>query len=340
MSELGSSRVRDLLYGSWVAQAVYAAARLGLADLVAEGVGDIGELAEKTGTHPDGLYRLVRALASVEIFEEDRPRHFVTTPLSQCLQTDAEDSVKGLALFYGSAVYQAYGRLVDSVRTGRPSFDEVYGKNLWAHLAEDPEIGDAFRQGMGASSWREQLPLPRTYDFSGMNCLVDVGGGEGTMLAAILHELPEMLGILVELPGGIDRTMRHFVDAGVTDRATVVEGSGFDELPAADGYLLSCVLHAMDDASSIQVLSRIRDAIEPDGRLVVLERIVAPGDEPGLAKFLDLTMMVMNGGKERTEAEWHELLAAAGFKLTKIVHVPYFSGGKELAAIEARPMPR
>ena len=339
MTELNSARMRELLYGSWVAQTVYAAARLDLADFVADGIGDVGDLAKRTDTNPEALYRLLRALAGVGVFSEEDDRYFVMTPLAQCLRTDGEDSVKGLALFYGNEVYRAYGRLVDSVRTGDRAFDEEYGVSLWDYLRTEQSTGDAFRSGMGASSWREQLPLPRTYDFTGIRCLVDVGGGEGTMLAAILHEQPEMRGVLVEIPAGIDRSKRHFVEAGVADRATLAEGSAFDELPTADGYVLSCVLHAMDDTNSIRALRRIREAMEPDGRLVILERIVAPADEPGLAKHLDLTMMLMNGGKERTEREWHDLLAAAGLRLSRIVPLPYFSGGSELAAIEAVPAP-
>lgn len=335
MSELNSARMRELLYGSWVAQTIYAAASLDLADHVADGIGDVGELAKRTDTNPEALYRLMRALAGVGVFSEDDSRYFVMTPLAQCLRTDGEDSVKGLALFYGNEVHHAYGRIVDSVRTGDRAFDEEYGTSLWDYLRDVPGTGDAFRRGMGATSWREQLPLPRTYDFGGITCLVDVGGGEGTMLAAILHEQPELRGILVEIPAGIDRTMRHFVEAGVADRVTLAEGSAFDELPSADGYVISCVLHAMDDASSIRALTRIREAIQPGGRLVILERIVPPANDPGLAKHLDLTMMLMNGGKERTEQEWHDLLAEAGFNLTKIVPLPYFSGGSELAAIEA-----
>ena len=340
MSELNSAKVRELLYGTWAAQAVYAAARLDLADHVADGAGDVEELAERTGTNPDALYRLMRALASVGMFHEEGSRRFAMTPPAQCLRTDGEDSVKDLALFYGNEVFRSYSRIVDSVRSGTPAFDAEYGTTLWEHMAKVPETSDAFRRGMGASSWREQLPLPRTYDFSGINRLVDAGGGEGTMLAAILHEQPDMRGVLVELPGGIDRTMRHFTDAGVADRCTLVEGSAFDELPHGDGFVMSCVMHALDDESGLRALRRIRDAIEPDGRLVIIERIVAPGDEPGLAKTLDLTMLLMNGGKERTESEWHSLLAAADFKLTRIVPLPYFSGGAELAAIEATPIHR
>ncbi len=337
MNELSSSRIRDYLYSSWVGQTIYAAARLDLADLVADGARHIAVLAARTNTDQDSLYRLMRALASIGIFSEEAPKHFTMTPLAQCLRSDAEDSVKYLALFYGNEIYRCYGRIVDSMRSGTPAFDAEYGQTLWEHMWTAPKTGDAFRRGMGATSWRDQLALPRTYDFGGVNCLVDVGGGEGTMLAAILHECPEMHGVLVELPVGIDRTMHHFIEAGVADRCTLIEGSAFEQLPKADGYFMSCVLHAMTDESSRRALARIRESIDPDGRLVILERIVSPGNEPGLAKFLDLTMLLANEGRERTEDEWRELLASASFRLTRIVPMPYFSGGAELMAIEATP---
>lgn len=338
MSELGSSQIRDYLYGSWVAQTVYAAARLKLADLVAEGAGDVSVLAKRAEVNPDALYRLMRALASVGIFSEESPRRFAVTPLAECLRSDGGDSVRDLALFYGNEVYRSYGRILDSIRTGTPAFDTEYGQTLWERMRTVPETGDAFRRGMGATSWREQLALARAYDFGGIKRLVDVGGGEGTMLAALLHEHLGMEGILVELAAGIDLTKRHFIDAGVDDRCTVMEGSAFGELPRADGYFMSCVLHAMNDQDSLRALARIREAIEPDGRLVILERIVSAGDQPSLAKFLDLTMLVLNGGKERTEGEWRELLRLSSFTLSRIVAMPYFSGGAELMAIEAVPV--
>lgn len=340
MSEQSSLRIREIMYGGWLAQAVYVAAKLNVADLVADGVHDIDALAERTETRPDMLYRLMRALAGAGVFTATSEQQFGLTPSAECLRTGGENSVKDLVLFYGNEVYQSYGHLVDSLRTGKPGLEFVYGMTLWERMMAADETGNAFRKGMGASSYHEQLPLPRTYDFNGMRCLVDVGGGEGTMLAAILHEHPELRGILLDIPAGLDYSLRHFEQAGVADRTTLQEGSGFDELPAADGYLMSCVLHVMNDESSLVTLGRIRDAIEPDGRLVILERIVGPGDEPGLAKILDLSMMVTNGGKERTEDEWQQLLAQAGFKLTRIVALPYFSGGAELAAIEAMPVPR
>jgi SAM-dependent methyltransferase len=339
MSELSSLRIRRIMYGPWIAQAVHVAARLGIADVVADGATDTEELAKRLDVKPEPLYRLMRALSGEGIFREEASRTFVMTPAAECLRTDGEDSVKDLVMFYGFEVYRSYGRLLDTVRTGERGFDAEFGATLWEYLKQLPPADNTFRRGMGAPNWHEQLPLPRTYDFGGIKRLVDVGGGEGTMLAATLHEHPEMQGVLVEIAAGIDRSMRHFEEAGVEDRVTLVEGSGFDELPAGDGYLLSCVLHAMDDAASLKVLGRIRDAIEPDGRLVILERVVPPANENNLAKILDLSMMVMDGGKERTEAEWHELLAAAGFKLTQLVDLPYFMGGYELVAIEAKPVP-
>ncbi|GAA3283628.1 MULTISPECIES: methyltransferase [Dactylosporangium] len=340
MNESSSLRIRRLFYGSWIAQAVYAAAKLDLADLIDGGTRDVATLAERTGTNPEALYRVLRALAGEGIFTETGPREFGMTPAAIGLLSTGDDSVKNLAIFYGKEVHQAYGRILDSLKTGTPAIDAIYGMTLWAHMERDEETGEAFRRGMGATTWDEQLPLPQTYDFSGIKRLVDVGGGEGTMLAAVLHEHPEMTGVLVELPSGIDRTKRHFHEAGVADRAEIVEGSAFDVLPHGDGYMMSCVLHAMNDESSVVALSRIRDAIDPDGRLIILERIVAAPDEPSLAKILDVSMMLMNGGQERTEAEWHGLLAQAGFKLSRIVVLPYFSGGAELAAIEATPVPR
>lgn len=335
MTAPSSATIRRYMYGSWVAQAIHAAVQLDLPEHLAAGGGDVVSLAERSGTQPDPLYRLLRALASVGIFSEDSPRHFVATELSECLRVDA---VSHLVRFYGTEVYRSYGRLPDSVRTGERGFDLEYGMTLWQRMEEAPETGEAFRRGMGASSWREQLPLPGAYDFAGIRKLVDIGGGEGTMLAAILHENPSMQGVLVEIPAGIDRSMRHFEEAGVRDRAELVEANAFDELPVADGYFLSCVLHVMNDEESLVALRRIRDAIEPDGRLVILERIVAPGDEPCLAKFLDLSMLLTNGGRERSENDWQELLAQAGFKLTRLVAMPEFSGGVELFAIEAMPV--
>ncbi|CAM5732077.1 Hydroxyneurosporene-O-methyltransferase OS=Streptomyces fumanus OX=67302 GN=GCM10018772_39400 PE=4 SV=1 [Streptomyces fumanus] len=158
------------------------------------------------------------------------------------------------------------------------------------------------------------------------------------MLAAVLHEHPGMKGVLVEIPAGIDHTMRHFKEADVQDRVEVREGSAFDELPEGDAYLISCVLHAMDDEQSVRALRRMRESIRPGGRVIVLERIVPPGNEPGLARMLDLTMMLMNGGKERTEQEWRDLFTASGFRFTRAVEMPYFQGGAELYAIEGVPV--
>lgn len=339
MSEVSSSiRVREDMYAGWLSAAVYSAARLRVADHLADGPLGVDELAERTGTDAGSLYRLLRALAGAGYFREEEGRRFATTPLAGYLRSDTEDSVKDLVLFYGREVYRAYGALADAVRTGERAFDMEYGMPLWDYLNTVRDTGDAFRKGMGAATWTEQLPLPRTYSFDGIDTLVDVGGGTGSMLAAVLHEHPGMKGVLVEIPAGIDHTMRHFKEADVQDRVEVREGSAFDELPEGDAYLISCVLHAMDDEQSVRALRRMRESIRPGGRVIVLERIVPPGNEPGLARMLDLTMMLMNGGKERTEQEWRDLFTASGFRFTRAVEMPYFQGGAELYAIEGVPV--
>ena len=329
--------MREMLYGSWTAQAVYAAAELDLADHVNDGARDIPELASRTETDPTSLYRLMRALASVGVFREEAPQRFALTPLADCLRSGATDSVKDLALWYGGEVFRSYAGIVDSVRSGAPSFETVYGMGLWEYLGRTPSAGGVFKRAMGAATWQEQLPLAETYDFSGLRCLVDVGGGEGSMLAAVLHSVPGLRGILVDVPSGVDRTMRHFVEAGVADRCCLSEGSAFEPLPRADGYMMSCLLHVMEDDAAARVMGRIREAIEPAGRVLIVERIVSPANEPGLAKFLDLSMLLVPGGRERTEEEWRTLLDETGFALTRIVPLPYFSGGIELCVIEGRP---
>jgi SAM-dependent methyltransferase len=337
VSEVSSVRVREAMYAGWLSAAVYSAAQLRVADHVADGVHDIDELAKRTGTHAESLYRLMRALSGAGYFSEEENRRFGMTPLADYLRTGTPDSVKDLVLFYGREVYRAYGALSEAVSSGERAFDTEYGMPLWEYLNTRQDTGDAFRKGMGAATWTEQLPLPHTYPFDGIGTLVDVGGGTGSMLAAVLHEHPGMKGVLVEISAGIDRGMRHFKDAGVEDRVQLREGSAFDELPEGDAYLISCVLHAMDDEQSVHALRRMRDSVRPGGRVIILERIVPAGNEPGLARMLDLTMMLMNGGKERTEQEWRTLLAASGFRFTRAVPMPYFSGGAELYAIEGVP---
>src|SRR5262245_11370476 len=162
MNELCSHRVREMLYGGWKAQAIYAAARLDLADHVAGGCGEVHELARATETDPGALYRLMRALASVGMFREEEAQRFVLTPLADCLRTCSDDSVKDLALFYGGEVNRSFAEIVDSVRTGAPAFDRVYGTSIWDYFDQTPAAGEVFRRAMGASSWREQLALPQT----------------------------------------------------------------------------------------------------------------------------------------------------------------------------------
>lgn len=330
--------LREMVVASWSAQAIYVAAKLGIADRVAAGPRAVEDLAAETETSPDALYRVLRALASVGVFTEVAPRRFGMTPLAEGLRTNVPGSVRHLTMWYGEDVFRAFGDILHSVRTGQPAFSRVFGEDLFTHFARNAESSATYNTGMGVARWTDQLPLVKAYDFSGIRRLIDVGGGQGSMLAAILHEYPTVTGVLLDLASARNGHSQHFVDAKVADRYQFVEGSCFDPLPAADAYWLSCLVHMLDDARTALAFTRVREAIEPSGRLLVVERVVPEGDVPSFAKLLDLTMLVVPGGRERTEAEFGALLAKTGFALTRVVPLPYVPAGIGLSIIEAKPV--
>jgi hypothetical protein len=330
-------RLREMVVASWSAQAIYAAAKLGIADLLASEPKTAAELAAATNTSPDALYRVLRALASVGVFTEVSPRLFAMTPLAEGLRTGVPGSVRHLTMWYGEDVFRAYAEIGHSLGTGQPAFSRVFGADLWTHFARNAESSATYNAGMGVARWTDQIPLVRAYDFAGIRKIVDVGGGQGSMLAAILHENPAMRGVLLDLASARNGHSRHFEDAGVAERYEFVEGSCFDRLPAADAYWLSCLLHALDDERATAALARVREAIHPEGRLLVVERIVPEGDAPSFAKLLDVTMLVVAGGRERTEAEFASLFQRSGFALRRIVQLPYVPAGIGLGILEARP---
>jgi hypothetical protein len=191
---------------------------------------------------------------------------------------------------------------------------------------------------MGVPRWTDQIPLVRAYDFTGIRRLVDVGGGQGSMLAAILHEYPAMTGVLLDLASARNGTSKHFAEAGVAGRCEFVERSCFDPLPAADAFWLSCLVHALDDERAAAAFARVREAIHPEGRMLVVERVVPEGDAPSFAKLLDVTMLVVTGGRERTEAEFADLFNRTGFSLRRVAPLPYVPAGIGLSILEARPV--
>ena len=310
----------QMMTGYWVSQALYVAAKLGIADLLADGPVDCEDLAAATNTHAPSLQRVLRALASVGVFTEVSPGSFALTPLAELLRTETPGSMSALAIMYAEEQYRAWGELLHSVRTGEMAFDHQFGMGYFEYLAQHPEADRVFNEAM--TGWTQQLvgAVVDTYDFSPFHTVVDVGGGYGALLATILRNNPGTRGILFEQPHVIASAEEELVAAGVADRCTFVGGDFFVEVPAGgDAYVLSQILHDWDDERCVAILGQCRRAMPGHGKLLVVELVLPPGDEPSLGKWLDLHMLVLLGGRERTATEYDALFRAAGFKLARVV---------------------
>lgn len=311
--------LRAIARGYRTAQALYVAAALGIADLLANGPRSVDGLAAATKTHAPSLYRLLRALASIGIFAEDDERRFLLTPLAEPLRSDVPGSVLSFVRFMcAPMLLEPWGNLLYSVQTGRPAFDHVHGMSLYAYLAQHPDAAAVFHAGMSTMS-RHPAVLD-AYDFAGATVVVDVGGGDGTLLAGILRANPALHGILFDRPEIAEAARGHLEREGLTDRCRVVGGSFFESVPeGGDLYILSDVVHNWGDDQVVTILANCRRAMPASGRLLVIQEVLPPGNEPALGKFADLNMLVVPGGRERTADEQRTVLAAAGFGLTRII---------------------
>lgn len=313
-------QIARMLTGYWVTQMLYTAAKLGLPDLLAAGPRTAGELAAETGTHDRSLYRLLRALASLGVFAEDQAGRFALTPLADCLRSDQPGSQRAMALMVGEEQYHCWGRLLDSLRTGQTAFEAIHGQPIFDYLAQRPEQAQIFDAAMTAIHGRETAAVLDVYDFTGIATLADIGGGNGTTLCGILERLPQMRGILFDLPGVVDRARVQIERSGLAERCRAVGGSLFESVPGgADAYLLRHIIHDWNDEQCGTILRTIHRAMRPGARLLVVETVIPPGNEPCFGKLLDLAMLLIPGGAERTEAEYRRLYEAAGFRLTRIV---------------------
>jgi len=303
-----------------VSQAIHVAATLGIADLLWDGPRSVDELAAATGSRATALYRLLRALASVGVFAEADGR-FSQTSLSEYLRTDAPGSVRAWAMYMGRPyVWSPWAYLGDSVRTGEPVFPALHGTSAWDYRAAHPEEGAIFDAAMTGLSAAAAAAVVRSYDFSRIRVLVDVGGGQGELLAAILAANPAVRGILFDQPHVVAGAGSVLERAGVADRCEVVGGSFFEAVPGgADAYLLKSVVHDWDDARAVEILRGCREAMSETGRLLLVEGVIQPGNEPDRMKLVDLHMLVMLGGQERTAEDFQRLYAEAGFRLTGII---------------------
>jgi predicted O-methyltransferase YrrM len=309
-----------MMTGFAVSQAIFAVARLNVAEHVATGPVAVEDLARKTGASPDALYRVLRALASVGVFTEATPRRFSNTPMSECLRPGVPGSQHAGALMIALHCYPAFGELSWSVGTGKPGFDKVVGAPIFDHLSKHPDEGRIFDQAMSSIHGPETPAMIEAFSFARFQTIVDIGGGNGSTLIEVLRSAPKARGIVFDLPGVVARAESTIRDAGLGDRCRVEGGSFFESVPkGGDAYVLRHIIHDWDDQKSIEILRRCREAMAPGGKVLVVESVVPTGDEPHPGKWLDIIMLAVPGGRERTRAEFETLFASAGLKLERVV---------------------
>lgn len=314
-------QLMQMLFGFAASRAIGFAAELGIADLVKDEAKSVEGLAQQTGMHPRSLYRLLRACASMGVFREDEAKCFHLTPLAEPLLTGIPGSLRAFATMINTDwQFQTWAHLPYSIETGKPAFDKVHGMSPFEYFWSHEKAGKTFNDSMTSSSAFTSAAVLDAYDFSGINTLVDVGGGHGLLLASILQKYPDLHGILFDMPA-IAEQAKDLVDSyGVADRCERMGGDFFTAVAAkGDAYIMKHIVHDWNDEQCITILKNCRNSMTAGGKVLVVEMIVPEGNEPSIGKFLDLQMLLYLPGCERTEAEYRILFDKAGFELVKIV---------------------
>jgi len=305
-----------LLSGFQVSQAISVFAALGIADILKDGSLSSDEIAAAAGCHPRSLYRLLHMLASAGVLEEIPGRQFKLSPTGACLRSDSPTSRSAWARYVGRPyVWQSWGDLMHSVKTGESSFGHLHSENLWEWRGKRQDETAIFDAAMSELSRAAGMAVASAYDFSKFRRIVDVGGGQGALLAAVLAKHPATTGILFDLPHVVAGAPRVLQTAGVADRCETVGGDVFKAVPeGADAYLIKSVLMDEDDDQVVAILDKCRSAAARPGKVIVIEHLLTPPNAPDV-NYSDATMMVMTGGRERTGDEFAKLFAAAGLRL-------------------------
>lgn len=311
----------QMVTGYWVSQSIYAAAKLKIADFLKDDAKSYEELAKATNTHARSLYRLLRALASVGIFAETQTGYFALTPLADYLQSERQDSLNAIAILFGEEEYYSWKDIIYSLQTGNSAFEHLYGMNIFEYHAQNPERAKLFDQAMTSFSTLENAGVVLDYDFSGIETLVDVGGGNGKLISDILKVNPHMEGILLEQASVTEGAKYLIETAELSDRCKVFVGNFFEFVPSdGDAYILKHIIHDWDDESAIAILKTCHSAMSENDKLLIVEQVIPPGNHSFPGKLLDLQMLIMcPGGCERTEEEYRILLQKSGFELVKVV---------------------
>jgi hypothetical protein len=318
-----AQQLMQMTSGFVLTAALYPIAKLKIADLLADGPLPVTELAQKTGSNADVLYRVLRLLASAGVFAESAGKVFALTPVSECLRADQPGSMRDLVLWMGNRFhFKVWSEMSYSIQTGQPAVEYVYGKSAFEAIFGDPEIAYDFNTAMTCFSRQIAPALLEAYDFSGIGTLMDVAGGHGAILCEVLSQYPEMKGILFDMENVIEEATCHICSLNMDHRCQTITGNFFDEIPAgADAYYMQHIIHDWADELALKILENCHRALEgrKDGRLIIVDSVVPETSEPHFSKILDLEMLLMPGGRERTEGEWRELFDKAGFEITRII---------------------
>ena len=305
-----------------LSRAIQVAAGLGVADRIGSDGATIEDLATTTATDPTSLHRLLRMLASHRIFAEDGAGRFHMTALSEPLRSDAPGSVRDVVRIVDHDVWRAFGGLDHTIATGQPAFEFVFGQSFFEHHDADPAANERFARGMAKLSESEDPLVPRFYDFAPFRLVVDVGGGRGGLIAEVLQANPHLSGLLYDRASVVTEAV-HIASAGVADRCTCETGDFFESVPAGgDIYILKRVLHDWPDDRCVQVLSNCAKAVADEGRVLVIDAIVPPGNVEHASKDVDLMLLALLGGQERTAQQFDHLLARAGLRMTRTISMP------------------
>lgn len=307
--------------GTWVAQGITAAAQLGVADALAAGPMSADELAQRVHANPDALGRLMRALVSEGVFCRRRDGRYALNALADCLRSDAPVSLSGMARYLGAPQHrELWSHLVDAIRTGEAVLPELRGMEAFDYLATEPEFGEIFNEAMTGVSEVAIAPMVAVYDFTGFTTIIDIGGGHGRLLSAILAAAPNASGVLYDLPEVIEGAPELLRKYGTADRVRTLAGSFFDSAPeGGDLYVLKSVIHDWPDEKALMILRNIRSAAAPGTTLLLVETVIPEHDREFLGKWSDLEMLLGINARERTEAEFRALYEQAGFRLTRVV---------------------
>ena len=306
--------------GAMISQALGVAAELGVADQLSKGPKSSTELATAVGVHEPSLYRILRSLASVGVFVESGERKFANTPMSEMLRSDVPGSMRSGARFMARPWhFSAWGNMLHSAKTGETTCPKTLGSEIFEFFAANPEESELFNDAMSAMSAMSAPAIVEAYDFSGIDTLADIAGGHGFLLSQILKANPTLKGILFDLEHVLAGAAEALEREGVADRVKTATGDFFKEVPTADAYIMKHIIHDWDDDRAVQIMKTIHLAMPDNGRLLIVEMVVPPGNEPHPSKVLDLEMLTLPGGLERTEKEYSDLFERAGFRLDSVV---------------------